>query len=383
MSLLLLSASGRDAGAQQDPNFTMGQQLYNQGRYPEALKYLNAACKTSRNPTFFYYEALTLQRMGHLDAAKHVYTDICRIFPQSPEARASSKFLSSPGASAIPTDRPSAPIASSQPSRSISSASSSLPDETKVPFHKSDSGHIFVSCSINNRPMEVCFDTGASSCLFGKNQFDAAGVIPQMTAQKSTLMGVGTGATITTVGIVDLRLGDITRRMPVMVADNLTTPPLLGQPFFAGYQYDIDNQTGFIHFVKKGARGNEGLDTINVPFVMEDNNMKVMAKVNGKPCQMYFDTGSPTCLFSKATADSLGLVVPPDAQRVMSGGIGARSVAYQFTVNRIELGGIQKTNLQITVMETGGPPLPLLGQSFFQDRHYTVDNDAHVIKFAR
>src|SRR6202021_1903873 len=100
MSLLLLTASGRDAGAQQDPNFAMGQQLYNQGRYPEALKYLNAACRSSHNPTIFYYEALTLQRMGHLDAAKHVYTDICRIFPQSPEARASSKFLSSPGASA-------------------------------------------------------------------------------------------------------------------------------------------------------------------------------------------------------------------------------------------------------------------------------------------
>jgi clan AA aspartic protease (TIGR02281 family) len=381
---LLLTECGQGAGAQQDANFSIGQQLYKQGRLPEALKYLNAAAKGSRNPTVFYYEALTLQGLGHLDAAKRVYTDICRYFPQSPEGRLSSKFLSAPGASAIPLDRRSAPIASSQ-SRSTpsASASSSLPDETKVPFRKSDSGHIFVSCSINNRPMEVLFDTGSSTCLFGKNQFDAAGITPQMTDQKSALMGVGTGTTTTTVGIVNLRLGDITRHMPVMVADNLTTPPLLGQPFFEGYQYDIDNQSGFIHFIKKGARGNEALDSINVPFVMEDNNMKVMGKVNGKQCLMYFDTGAPACLFSKASAESLGLTIPADAQRVMSGGIGGKSLAFQFNVDRIELGGVQKTNQQIVVMETGGPPLPLLGQSFFRDRHYIIDNDAHVIKFMR
>jgi clan AA aspartic protease (TIGR02281 family) len=186
--------------------------------------------------------------------------------------------------------------------------------------------------------------------------------------------------------IADITVGDMTRRIPIMVQDDLPTDPLLGESFFNGFRYEIDNRAGFIHFVKTEggttkARIFEPTDVVAVPFTPAGNNMVVMAEVNGKPCEMYFDTGASGICFSTMSAMLLGIRIPADARPVMSGGVGGATTGYAFTIERIKLGPILKTNVPITVIQSG-LPLPLLGQTFFGDRRFTIDNDKHVIKFA-
>lgn len=44
------------------------------------------------------------------------------------------------------------------------------------------------------------------------------------------------------------------------------------------------------------------------------------------------------------------------------------------------LGDVVKRNVRISV---GGPGVCLLGQNFFKDRHYVIDNEKGVIHFFR
>jgi predicted aspartyl protease len=67
----------------------------------------------------------------------------------------------------------------------------------------------------------------------------------------------------------------------------------------------------------------------------------------------------------------------------MVGGVGGSAPAYAFNVRSMKLGSIEKNNIPITVMTTGGPPLPLLGQPFLRDRRFVIDNDKKVIRFSR
>jgi hypothetical protein len=186
--------------------------------------------------------------------------------------------------------------------------------------------------------------------------------------------------------LVDIRVGDIERRMPVMICDESSVPPLLGETFFNGYRYDIDNQGGFIHFMKKTGsktRFADGYDTVDVPFEIENNNMVVRAKLNGIPCRMFFDTGAATCCLPYSVAAQCGIEIRnnPEAKAMMTGGVGGSGLSFEVPCETLELGPVRKTNFPVVVMVQGGPPLPLLGQTFFRDRRYTIDNDKHVIKF--
>jgi len=169
-----------------------------------------------------------------------------------------------------------------------------------------------------------------------------------------------------------------------MVQERFDLPPLLGQTFYNGYQYDIDNQSGVIRFTKKGSsKNNVGFDAIEVPFQTVGNNLVVVAEINGHQCPMYFDTGAGMNLFDMRTFMSMGLSIPSDASMMMVGGVGGSVPGYSFNISSMRLGSIQKNNLPVCVVTTGGPPLPLLGQPFLRDRRFTIDNDKKVIRFSR
>jgi clan AA aspartic protease (TIGR02281 family) len=389
-----------------EPNFDRGVELYKKGKYKEALPFFQKAILANRtSPTPYYYRAVCLQQMGNTTAALALYGQIQQSFPTSQEARLAATVLNRSASAAVAAASASAAAGSSLSSATIAAAAipqasanlttfdaanateeelSRLPDETKVPFTRTTGGHIWVNVWVNKRPMQVMFDTGASTCLFGLNQLQAAGISPQLTDQKLAIGGVGSHAETARAAIMDIQLGDIDRHMPVMVCDHASAPPLLGETFFNGYRYDIDNQGGFIHFMKKSGshtRFAEAMDTMDVPFQQVGNNMVVEAKINGNPCPMFFDTGAFGVCLSYMAAISCGLHIPSDATPKMTGGVGGASMGYEFEVDRLELGPIVKTHIPIIVMMHGGPPLPLLGQSFFKDRRYTIDNDKHVIKF--
>jgi predicted aspartyl protease len=68
---------------------------------------------------------------------------------------------------------------------------------------------------------------------------------------------------------------------------------------------------------------------------------------------------------------------------VVTGGVTGQSVAKSFTVRRAKLGPIDRTDLPVTVSNTGSTELPLLGQPFWQGFEYTINHQKKVIEFVR
>jgi len=395
----LLVALGLPASAA-DSDFDRGVKLYAQKDFKNAATCFDLALQSNpKNTPALYYKALSLQQQGDISSALEVYTTISRDFPGSEAAKLSARVLERmkkmPKPATQPASDPSKLAATKVDSdyyAKFEAANASdadlekLPEETRIPFTRGNGGHLFVMAFVNNRPIQVMFDTGASTCLFGENHMTAAGITDAaLTGSKQSIGGVG-GTQAAQAELVDLRVGDVTRRMPVMVVKTLPTPPLLGQTFYNGYAYDIDNQAGIIRLIKKNSKRSSSYttyDTIDVPFEQVGNNLVVLVKVNGASCPMFFDTGAAGVVFSMGSALSVGLRIPSGARAVMRGGVGGAAPGYEFEVPSIELGGVVKRNLPVCVLLSGGPPIPLLGQPFFHDRRFTIDNDKHLIKFAR
>ncbi len=390
-----------------DSSLNEGIALYNRREYKKAVDALTkAAAANPQLPTPLYYQALSFYQLGDPQKAKALYSTIVRKFPSSDEAKFAATYLqrvdpkyintvgAPPPSQVTQSARTSAATSASAPmgdmtsfdaANATSADLSKLPDTASVPFSHGSGGHLMVDTQINGRTVRMMFDTGASTCLIGKNQLESAGVMDNVIQGQRTKMG-GVGNTVNSAApmIVDLKVGGIQRHMPIMVQDHFDMPPLLGQTFYNGYQYDIDNQAGVIRFTKKGSRSNSvGYDSIDVPFETVGNNLVVVAQINGHNCPMYFDTGAAMNCFDMRSFMSLGLSIPSDAAMTMAGGVGGYVPGYSFSISSMRLGSITKNNVPITVLTSGGPPLPLLGQPFLRDRRFTIDNDKKVIRFSR
>ncbi|HEY9713326.1 MAG TPA: retroviral-like aspartic protease family protein, partial [Chroococcales cyanobacterium] len=385
-----------------NPDLTQGIQLYNRKQYAAALQILaKAKAAEPGNPTVYYYQALCFQLSNQSDQATRVFEKICTTFPRSREARLSRVYLDQLDEQAEtvammkktappPPQRPAPDLASFAAANLTDEELDKLPDRTAVPFTRGPNGHLFVNITINGRPMNVMFDTGASICLFGKNNLQQAGITPSTEGRRVALAGVGSTTNYGQAMVVDLGVGSMIRHMPIIVEDHLEGAPLLGETFFNGFKYDIDNQAGLIRFTKKtrpGAVSHGGsdipFDTINVPFLQVGNNMVVDAVVEGRPCKMYFDTGASLIAFTMSKWRSMGLSVPPNAEPSAVTGVGGTSAAFSFQISELKVGSLTKRNVPVTIVNQSGMGIPLLGQPFFQDRRFTIDNENHLIRFFR
>ena len=372
-----------------------GIQLYNKRDFKNAVTSLDKAAKSqSTQATAYYYEALCYSQLGDREKALYYYSLVSRSFPNSNEGRLAASYIQTIGTGRAPRTASTiapAPAASSRMSiaggEGFANASDDelrlLPTETTVPFSRGQGGHLYVDAQINGRTIRSIFDTGASVCLFGKQELQNAGVALTLGAEKIPLGGVGSQTLFASPMMVNVKLGRVERRMPILVQEGYNGPPLLGQTFYNGYRYEIDNVSGIIRFVKKSsAAAAVPYDAIAVPFRVEGNDLVVTAQINGMPCEMFFDTGAAHNVFSGAQFASLGIPMR-NTQMVMTGGIGGSAPGYVTEVDSIKLGSMVKNNVTVTVMPYGGPPKPLLGQPFFGDRKFVIDNDKQVIRIYR
>ncbi len=241
-----------------------------------------------------------------------------------------------------------------------------------------------VKASINGHPIEMTFDTGASTTVVGLKHWMAMGFPRPSGAATGRSYGIGGGVDQWTEE-VEITVGKITKHMPINIAEKLASDPLLGETFFGDFQYNIDNRAGYIHFFKKGhnsAASAIPYNSIDIPFHNAGNNMVVRGKVNGRDQDFFFDTGANGCHFSTMHLAALGIRIPSDAQMGYSIGVAGRSLTWMFPVDTIEVGDLKKTNFRISVSQDM-VPYPLLGQSFFGDRKYVIDNDRKLIRFIR
>lgn len=385
--------------------FQSGVDLYNHQNWRSAMRQFDLAAQSNnRLPTARYYKALCHQRLGEYAAANVIFQDLCDRYPASPEARLAATVLSRSSAPQVV----SAPISTpgSKDDKTPSAASSlsalralmrkdateltdreweSLPDHSSVPFTRGHGNHMYVNVQINGRTVSAIFDTGAELCLFSKADLDRAGVKIEAGGRPVAMSGVG-GSSIGTAQMANLKLGDIERHIEIVYQAGLPTPSLLGESFFKPFDYEIDSRGGLIKLSKKTrdgqSRASEPYDTIVIPYEPAGENMVVKAQINGRPIDMIFDTGAAGVTMSPAHMMMLGLTLPEDAQVGYNMGIGGHTRSFQFPVREIRLGPISRTNVPVNVLENG-PSLPLLGQRFFGDRRFSIDNKKRVIKFWR
>ncbi|MBP6747926.1 hypothetical protein KA344_22045, partial [bacterium] len=105
-------------------------------------------------------------------------------------------------------------------------------------------------------------------------------------------------------------------------------------------------------------------------FTKEVGLMFVEAQFNNRPMKVTFDTGSQGTTLGKNHLQSLGLPEPTGPRN---------SLGYWDMRLNIKLGGIERNNFPCAIKESMLDS-PSIGQSFFKDFVYTVDNNAQTIR---
>lgn len=381
-----------------------GVKLFQAKKYKNAIPYFEQALRA--NPYDYnaiYYSALSYQYLGDFQRAKGEYGRLVDKFPYTTAGknaqmvlqRLDPRYLESilrRNAGASPQQSGNVQT-HGQAQTSQSADYASLPSEDRVRFNKSDTQggrpHIIVAGWVNNRPVNFIFDTGAEDTTIGKDHLSQLGLKPPEGPPTGYSAGVGSSEKIKTWHMMaTLKLGNIERKnMKISVLEKFGMNPLLGQDFFKDFQYTIDNGAQTIHFVKKGssyaAQSGAGSERYAVPFTREGNEMVVNVDVDGRSIPMYFDTGASNVVFTNEHLKQLNIRVPEDAVETSTGGIGGQTKAKQFPVRRMRCGPIDKSPMEVTVVEAAAMRHPLLGQTFFHDWQYTIDNQNSIIRFVR
>lgn len=378
-----------------DIPYMQGVKAFNEKRYQEASRLMTQSMGQHRNASNLYYAALSKIYLRDTAGATVLMREIESEFPRSAEAANASQYLSRPtpvSSNGVVNYGNHAAIHSTVSSgkqgvkpavKNAASDFDSLPNEAIIPFKRGIGGHMMVEGQLNGRTMSMIFDTGAECCAFGQNQLNAAG-ITQKGQYAGFANGVGGQVNLSQID-AEITVGNLKRKIPLMVQNQMDVPPLLGETFFAGYSYAIDSSAGIIRLTKKGtssAASSIGFDTIDVPYCINGKNMMVNLEINGQLIQACFDTGAAGVVLSSTDAANLGIQIPADSGWGQSSGIGGQVLSACFNVRSVRMGSIQKTNFPIRVL-MGALPYPLVGQSFFGDRKFTVDQDKQIIHFAR
>lgn len=382
--------------------YSEGIEFYNQRNFQRAAScFETAIARSPENTNAIYYAALTYQQLRNNPRAIELYKQLATRYPGSRGGKLAIQALQGLGAGGGSGGGYSSSSASTTRSYSRSyggsSSSSEDPDLARLPaqerlhFRTEDNGGkpvLWVSGSVRSTPLDFVFDTGADHTVIGMDHLAQIGLPRPSGPPDGHSMGVGNKVSESWIIRTDVKVGGIQRHnFPLWVSDRTGVPPLLGRNFMEPFNYTIDTSGGSILMTKKVTASSSGGFGVSsqggVPFRrVRGGGVLVSVEVNGRPIDMLFDTGAQSCLFSKKDMRDLGISIPADAEHEMTQGVGGAMPGLKFPVSRMKLGPIDKTNLPITVVEQDFGE-PLLGQSFFHDYQYTIDDQRNVIRFLR
>lgn len=400
--------------------FNKGVAFYKAGKYREALQQFNLALsKRPSEPSIYYYIATCYHQLKDLPHAKSYYIEAINYaglnavgqnaikgLQAIDPATAKSIYNQLSGQSAMaPSTKTAGSRTSSGTTRVVSSASSAssqmgeliAPQESRIQVTKQPNGAAVVQAQLNGRSIDMLYDTGATECSFGKNHLTELGIKLPTGPHTGYATGIGDGGMQKTWSMrANLRVGQIERRnFPISVQDNLPTEPLLGQSFFRDFRYEIDNQASAIRLVRTDSAalaanrrstsiyaGATSQSSRDVPFRREGNELVVDVLVNGRSIPMIFDTGADHITFGSQHLRTVGLSIPDDAEEGVTGGIAGSTKIKRFSVRRMQLGPVIKEDVPVSAVEGHSTlPHPLLGQTFFGNWKFAIDNANSVIKF--
>ncbi len=383
LTVVIMAAMAYSGQANDD--LQSGMQAYNQGRYKDALQLLEQSLRLGKTAesraTALYYMGLCQQRLNDLKGAESSYRSSYQLQPAGELGQYSLQALQNVTGHGSSRHSSSSNVAVTRgavaPTVSSGDDLKNVPNQIKIPFIRGSSRHIFVDGYINGKAARIMFDTGAEQCFASAELLRELNIAIPANAQKIRISG-SVGDVGGLVAPMTVSVGPISRVVPVLIAPG-GVEPLLGQSWFRGFDYQIDNPGGFIRFTKKGTSQSLPSDVLKVPFRKMGNNLLVNITVNGKQLPMIFDTGANTISMGELQAAYLGISIPADAPRGMSSGIGGTRESAMVYVDRMQLGPITKAHVPVWV--SAGDRMPLLGQEFFRDRPFTIDYDENVIKF--
>lgn len=384
--------------------FKQGVKLLGEKRFDEAAKVLKKAVSAEpANSNALYYLAVCQHYQGKTADALVNYQLILKKFPGTDAAKRASQVVggmrlnpgttdaqwypkpatASSGTNAQNSVRTYGGGGSSSAVRSYSSAG--LPEQATIFFEKGDA-QLKVDVYINNRPLKMTFDTGATGIVVGKNQLQEMGIrLPD--GEPTGQSGGSSNASLQSYWMMpaDVKVGTILRQnFPIKVLAYNAAPPLLGQSFIQDFEYSIDRNAGAIRLRKKGSGGSGAASGgYAVPFSWEGPKMVVNVEVNGRSYPMYFDTGNSASAISMGMNDVKALnLSTEESEAVSHTGVTGSGSGLRFKVNRVKLGPIEKYNCYVTA-NYGSLGRPLVGQDLYEGYEYTVDNDQRVIRFIR
>ncbi len=378
------------APGQSQPNaagssYDRGVALYNNKKFSEALGQFEAAdIPANQAANAAYYRALCYHQMGKLKEAILAYKFVVTKYSQTTVAQNAIKTL-------IKLD-PSVRKAVENNPLNKGIDWTGLPDEVEIPYKKGFGGHMFVHAQINGAPVTMLFDTGAEPTMCPQSYLNQHGVVVHRTSSGGSMKGVG-GEAQFYVAIAEVQLGQLKRQMAIMVEEDEAAMlnnnassmrvPLLGQSFFKDVPYEIDDAQHMIIFKKPAAKGGVAIHSSDreVPFFREGEHIIIRPKINGRECEMILDTGAQTVAFADRHLAQCGLNRPVAAARGKSGGVGGVREGFEFYIDSIVLGPIERRNVPAQMILNSNFPKPLLGQSFLNGLRYTIDPVRNVIRF--
>ncbi|MBY0549379.1 MAG: retroviral-like aspartic protease family protein [Candidatus Obscuribacterales bacterium] len=377
-------------------SYQEGVALYNKGKFNEALAVFNQVSSTGHeDANVVYYSGLCHHQLRDFKQAKACYQKVLQAYPNSSVKGQAQTALSAFYRSGGSGSASSSSSGSGGGGHIVDDEEDGRIDLSRCPpssrlYYKdteNTAGIAFmVKVSVNNRPIEMVFDTGASSIVLGKNHLAQLGIAPPPANKKPDgySSGVGSNKPLPSWYMnADIKVADmLIPNCPITVLENLPGEPLLGQTFFKHFAYTIDYGSKSIMLTRKGAAVPSPVGS-SVPFVREGNELVVQAQVNGKPYAMYFDTGAMNCAFTAQDCKKLQIEIPDDAEKGISVGVGGETNSYHFPISSLKLGPIEKRNMQVSVVENSKMGRPLLGQSFYAGWQYTIDNERKTINFLR
>lgn len=387
-------------GAQTN-NFESGVQLYKAGQYAAAAnKLLGAVRYPGKEGAAYYYLGCCYYKLNRMAEARPLYRTVVNDYPQCREATLAAQMLHRLDPSYIPPaglgDAPQTVSSSNVPTASqVASLAaavagkaqgfpgedfSKLPDEARIPFTTDSSGHMRVTCYLENRPIEAWFDTGANA-YFGKNHLSASNIPLPRGEPNSHSSGWAGNSVPCWRQSMHVQLGNLTRLAPVTIEENMTLMPLVGQEFIQGYQCEVDNNSHYIVLRKASAFKNASSSQISslydVPCVRRGMRDYVTMSINGKKLEVLIDTGANSSTFNPADLASIGVRVPDDAPRKTASGVGG-SFSLQTIYAECRLGPIWKKDFPIDV---GGSAGSAVGQDILSSQRFTIDRERNLMRF--
>jgi clan AA aspartic protease (TIGR02281 family) len=379
----------------QNADFGAGVKLYAAGNFNGAIPKFTAARAAKFQPeNALYYQALCHHRLGQVEKAKELYRKIVTEYGTTAAADNARTALgiTSPAATAASATAPTA--VSSAVALSGGPIEKSV--NCEIPFSNNPEGMI-VPVQVGGIWVAAIWDTGASPVFFPKSVLEKAGI--DLKSMTKAGRAVGIGGEIQTYRLnTTVRVGNQLISMPIMVEDDTAsqrnddrariTYGLLGEDFFGRYVYEVDPSARVIRLLKRTnisthqppktvprAKGND------MPFRWEDGQIVVTPKINGRECEMIFDTGACSVAFNDKQLTAIGMTRPTNSQKALSYGVGGSRASFQFALDKVQFGPVTRSDVTASIDVFGTQGRPLLGQSFLGGVKYRIDPENSVIHF--